>query len=497
MKKTHRLSAKMRMTFGFSVIVLSIIIMLAVSFTNINRIIQIQGEQDQVAETAREITQLRAYENLMSAFVLEYMLEDSQAERRDLLRQIAENTALMNEREALIDQKLIELPDLRTKFLNIKSILDDYEERQAELIEMVDAGINQEAFAYYQEELRPQLGDIRTMTYELELELDDYLDDLIEGGFSMIMRSQSTMLAFGLLTILVAVVIIVGLYRIINKISAELKEGISVIGESAAEIQATVSEISAGAAETASSISETTTTVEEVRQTSMVSGKKAQGMMETAQKATEISEKGMESSQLMVEGMNEIEKQMQLIHQTISRLSEKNRSIGEITSTVSDIADQSNLLAVNAAIEAAKAGEHGRGFSVVAQEIRSLSDQSKKSTAQVKEILSEIQNSIQKAVDAIASGSSTVEEGLRLVMEDRRVVEMLTETVEDSMQASIQISSSSQQQMTGMEQIVPAMENIRQASDQNVEAIRQVQEASAELNELGRKLKQITDQYRL
>ena len=487
----------MRMTIGFAIIVLSIIAMLIISFSSINRIIQIQGEQDQVADTAREITQLRAYENLMSALILEYLLEESETGRREVIREIAENAALMNEREHLIGEQLSELPELQADFIAIKSILDNYEERQAETIEMVDAGLYGEALVVYQEELSPQLADIRRMTGELELELDAYLDDLIQGGFSMIVRSQSIMLGFGLFTILISIIIIIVLYRMINKVSAELKEGVSILGESAAEIQTTVSEVSAGAAETASSISETTTTIEEVRQTSMVSGKKAQGMMETAQKATEISEQGMESSQLMVEGMHEIEKQMQVIHQTITRLSEQNRSIGEITSTVSDIADQSNLLAVNAAIEAAKAGEHGRGFSVVAQEIRSLSDQSKKSTIQVKEILSQIQHSIQKTVEAIASGSGTVEEGLRLVMEDRRVVEMLTETIEDAMQASIQISSSSQQQITGMEQIVPAMENIRQASDQNVEAIRQVQDAATELKELGSKLKEITDRYRL
>ncbi len=497
MKKTQRLSAKARMTIGFMVIILSIVVMLAISFNSFYRIINIHSEQDQIAGTAGDITQLRAYENLMSALLLEYMIIDSESERADLLHQIRDAFEEMNQREELIGESLSVFPDLYNFYLDIKARLADYEEKQNELIYLIDSGSEMEAFVLFQEELNPQYVIIRSMTYELELKLNDVLDEIVEDGISMIRTSQTTLIIFGLLTIVVSVLIIIVLVRIVNKISYELKEGIAVLGESASEIQATVSEVSAGAAETASSISETTTTVEEVRQTSLVSGKKAQGMMEKAQQATEISEQGMASSQLMVDGMHKIDKQMQLIHQTISKLSEQNRSIGEITSTVSDIADQSNLLAVNAAIEAAKAGEHGRGFSVVAQEIRSLSEQSKKSTAQVKDILSEIQNSIQKAADAISTGSGSVEEGIRLVADDRKVVEMLTETIEQSMQSSIQISSSSQQQMTGMEQIVPAMENIKQASDQNVEAIRQVKDASAELNELGRKLKQILDNYRL
>lgn len=497
MESKRRLGAKARMIIGFGIIVLSIAVMLSVSFSSFYRIVNIHDEQDQIAGTAREITQLRAYENLMSALLLEYMILDSETDRAILKQQIANNLDEMNQREALIGERLSELPEENSFYNEIILKLAAHEEAQFRLINLVDSGRESEASALYREALKPELEEIRTMTLELEQKLDITLDEITEEGFSMIVASQSTMIIFGLLTIIVSVVIATVLFRIINKISFDLKEGITVIGESAAEIQATVSEVAAGAAETASSISETSTTIEEVRQTSLVSGKKAKSMMENAQKASEIAEQGLDTSQHMVEGMNKIEKQMQLIHQTISKLSDQNRSIGEITSTVSDIADQSNLLAVNAAIEAAKAGEHGRGFSVVAQEIRSLSEQSKKSTTQVNDILSDIQNSIQKAVEAISTGSDSVEEGIRLVADDRKVVEMLTDTVEDSMQASIQISSSSQQQMTGMEQIVPAMENIKQASDQNVEAIRQVKEASTELNELGRKLKQIIDKYRL
>jgi len=199
----------------------------------------------------------------------------------------------------------------------------------------------------------------------------------------------------------------------------------------------------------------------------------------------------------MIDAIKKIDNQMKVIRNTITILSEQNRSIGEITSTVSDIADQSNLLAVNAAIEAAKAGEHGRGFTVVAQEIRSLAEQSKKSTAQVKEILNEIQKSVNLAVEVISQGAKTVEEGSVFVMEDRQVVEALTENVEEAVQASIQISSSSQQQMAGMDQIVPAMENIKQASEQNVAGIRQAQSATRDLNELSQNLQKIIERYRL
>jgi methyl-accepting chemotaxis protein len=205
----------------------------------------------------------------------------------------------------------------------------------------------------------------------------------------------------------------------------------------------------------------------------------------------------MESVQQVIESMKKIDKQMNIIAETVVKLSEQNRSIGEITSTVTDIADQSNLLAVNAAIEAAKAGEQGRGFAVVAQEIRSLADQSKKATIQIKEILNEIQKSVNLSVDVTEKGSSTVAEGILLVTKSGNVIGALAEHVEAAVQISVQISSSSQQQMAGMEQVVPAMENIKQASEQNVAGIRQAQGAATDLNLLGQKIHGIIEKYNL
>lgn len=283
----------------------------------------------------------------------------------------------------------------------------------------------------------------------------------------------------------------------LKNITSEIRNGVNVLGTSASEILSTVTEISTGAAETATSVSETTTTVEEVRQTAVISNQKAQTLLESSRKAAESVEKGRTSINEVIASMQKIDNQMNIISQTVLKLSEQNRTIGEITSSVADIADQSNLLAVNAAIEAAKAGEHGRGFTVVAQEIRSLADQSKKATAQVKEILNEINKSVNQAVGVTEQGTRTVEEGAKLVAQSGDVIELLAENVEDTAQASVQISSSNHQQMAGMEQIFPAMGNIKQASEQNVAGIKQAQAAAHDLNNLGQNLKEIIGKFNL
>lgn len=283
----------------------------------------------------------------------------------------------------------------------------------------------------------------------------------------------------------------------LKNITSDIKNGVNVLGTSAAEILSTVTEISTGASETATSVSETTTTVEEVRQTALISSQKAQALLESSQNAADSVEKGRTSINEVIASMKKIENQMNIISETVLKLSEQNRTIGEITSSVSDIADQSNLLAVNAAIEAAKAGEHGRGFTVVAREIRSLADQSKKATIQVKEILNEINKSVDHTVGVTKEGTKTVSEGRMLVAQSREVIELLSENVEETAQASLQISSSNQQQMSGMEQIVPAMGNIKLASEQNVAGIKQAQAAAHDLNNLGHNLMGIIEKFNL
>jgi methyl-accepting chemotaxis protein len=106
-----------------------------------------------------------------------------------------------------------------------------------------------------------------------------------------------------------------------------------------------------------------------------------------------------------IEGMKKIQTQMESIAESVVKLSEQSQAIGEIIASVNDLAEQSNLLAVNAAIEAAKAGEQGKGFAVVAQEVKSLAEQSKQATSQVRTIFNDIQKATTAAVLATEQGA--------------------------------------------------------------------------------------------
>jgi methyl-accepting chemotaxis protein len=272
-------------------------------------------------------------------------------------------------------------------------------------------------------------------------------------------------------------------------------EGAAVLGSAASEIVAATAQFASGASESAAAVAETTTTVEEIRQTAQLASQKARAVADTAQKALQISHNGRKSTEDVATGMSRIRKQMEAIAESIVRLSEQGQAIGQIIATVEDLAAQSNLLAVNAAIEAAKAGEHGKGFGVVAQEVKSLAEQSRQATDRVRTILGDIQKATTAAVMATEQGGKAVEAGGKQTEMAGESIGALTGSVTEAAQAATQIAASSQQQLVGMDQVAGAMENIKQASTQNVASARQLETAARNVNDLGQRLKHLAESY--
>lgn len=272
-------------------------------------------------------------------------------------------------------------------------------------------------------------------------------------------------------------------------------EGAAVLGSAASEIVASTSQLAAGASESAAAVSQTTTTVEEIRQTAQMASQKSRGVSENAQKAAQISHTGRKSVEDMATGMARIRQQMDAIAESMMRLSEQSQTIGQIIATVEDLAAQSNLLAVNAAIEAAKAGDQGKGFGVVAQEVKSLAEQSRQATERVRTILGDIQKATTAAVMATEQGSKAVEAGIRQTELAGESIQTLSGSITEAAQAATQIAASSQQQLVGMDQVAVAMESIKQASTQNVASAKQLETAARNLGELGQRLKGMVQRY--
>lgn len=283
----------------------------------------------------------------------------------------------------------------------------------------------------------------------------------------------------------------------LRAVNQEVQEAANVLASSAGEILALTTQLASVSAETAMSVNETISTVEEVKQTALLSSQKSKSVSDTAQQAVSVAQQGSVAVSSTIDGINRIKGLMESVAESIVRLSEQTLAIGEIITAVSDLAQQSNLLAVNAAIEASKAGEHGKGFAVVAQEIKSLADQSKQSTAQVRAILSDIQKATSASVLAAEQVSKAVEAGVRQADDSGESIRKLSESIADSAKAATQIAASSQQQLIGMDQIALAMENIKVAAQQNVQGTKQAEKAAQNLNELGLKLKEMVGRYKV
>jgi methyl-accepting chemotaxis protein len=381
--------------------------------------------------------------------------------------------------------RLMRAPERVALVNELESLQQRLQQAQHEAIRLAQEQKNEEAITYTMKEFRPHsiaLIEKAKNFYEEQTKLLD------KGRINLaeeVRLYTLTLVIVSLLAIFAGLSIGMHLGRVI---SSQLRESIAQLSSSSAEILATTTQVASGAAETAAAVSETTATVEEVKQTAQLASQKAKYVSDTAQKASTVSQAGRESVEEAILGMHRIQEQMESIAGSIVQLSEQGQAIGEIIATVNDLAEQSNLLAVNASIEATRAGEQGKSFGVVAQEIKSLAEQSRQATSQVRRILGDIQKATNAAVLATEQGNKAVEAGVKQSNETSESIRLLSASINDAAQAATQIAVSSQQQMIGMDQIVLAMSNIKEASEQNVAGTKQAELAAQSLHEMGGKL---------
>lgn len=214
----------------------------------------------------------------------------------------------------------------------------------------------------------------------------------------------------------------------------------------------------------------------------------ARSISQTSQMAADISENGQHALADTLGSMDDIRHQVEAIGDTIVTLARLTRRIDEIIRSVSEIATQSNLLALNASIEAARAGVHGRGFAVVADEVRALAQQSTESAAAVRSILGEIQKAMKDSVQAAQAGMENVETGVAKTREANTVIIQLAESVKQSREAVGSIYEVIRQQANGMEEIAISMDRIQLITRQNLASTRTVESVSANLSRLANDL---------
>ncbi len=273
-----------------------------------------------------------------------------------------------------------------------------------------------------------------------------------------------------------------------RSITRPLQESANVIASSSAQILSATTEQAAGTNESMAAVTETVATVDEVAQTATQSAQRARAVADAARRAAEGGRAGQKAVDDAVAAMRLVQTQVEAMATAIVALAEQAQAIGEITTAVSDVAEQTKLLALNAAVESTRAGEHGRGFALVAAEIKTLAGEAKESTVQVRRLLSEIQRSTSAAVMATEQGTKQTASAVRQVNQAGEVIAQLATVVDEAAQAAEQIVASAGQQALGMDQIRQAIANIHDATQQSLTATRQSETAAQNLTGLGSQL---------
>ena len=268
-------------------------------------------------------------------------------------------------------------------------------------------------------------------------------------------------------------------------------EVVSQLAAASTELLAATNQQAAASEQQVASVTQTVATVTEVAQTAEQAAQRGRAVAESARVVEELGKEGRRSVESTVEAIEEGRERGESIARSILDLAERAQTIGEIIATVNDIAEQTNLLALNAAIEASRAGEHGKGFSVVATEIKELAQQSKRATIQVREILGEIQRATHAAVLSGEEASRTTRRAVETATEAGEAVRKLADMLEDAADSASQIAASAGQQALGMTQINQAMTDIDRTVRQSLGAIKQVESAASDLTSLSQRLTEL------
>jgi methyl-accepting chemotaxis protein len=245
----------------------------------------------------------------------------------------------------------------------------------------------------------------------------------------------------------------------------------------------------------ASGVAETSSTTRELEQTSSVAASRAASVLEVAKRAAEMSDAGRDSAEKSAGELQRIQASVESIVGQSAGLLEQARQVGDIVETVRDLATQSHVLSLNASIEAAKAGEAGKSFGVVAQEVRALAEQSGESASRIGKIVETILSAVQGTRDMTERGSRDMTGSLAQVRSSGESLREIGTIVRETSDAALQIASAVQQQSTGIGQIASAMRDLDKGMEDTIGRIRALELSSQRVAETATRISAVAAEF--
>jgi len=283
----------------------------------------------------------------------------------------------------------------------------------------------------------------------------------------------------------------------LNQALSNVSEAVATTASASGEISSSTDEMAAGAGEQTRQIAEIASGIEEMTRTILENTKNAAFAADTAKKAGDKAVDGGKVVKETIEGMTRIAEVVKKSAETVRELGKSSDQIGEIIQVIDDIADQTNLLALNAAIEAARAGEQGRGFAVVADEVRKLAERTTKATKEIASMIKQIQKDTENAVQSMEVGTSEVEVGRDLTNKAGTSLQEIVDESQHVVEIVTQVAAASEQQSTAAEEISKNIESISSVTQQSAAGTEQIAKAAEDLSRLTLNLENLVGQFKI